>query len=252
MTTYDSIGHGYRATRRPDPRIAAQVHAALTGMRSVLDVGAGAGSYEPPETILAVEPSAVMIAQRPPAAAPCVRGVAEALPLRHQCVDAALAVLTIHHWSDPAAGIAELRRVARHRIVILTWNQAVIREFWLLRDYLPAAAGVSDVHAAAAAGLHELLPGARVETVQVPHDCVDGFGAAFWRRPEAYLDPAVRSGISMLAQADPADLTHGLARLEADIASGRWHDRNAELLELDHLDAGYRLIIADLGARRAT
>lgn len=246
MAVYDRIGQGYRTTRRPDPRIAGQIHTALAGTSSVLDVGAGAGSYEPTSTTVAVEPSAVMIAQRPAEAAPCLRGVAEALPLADGSVDAALAVLTIHHWSDLAAGVAELRRVARRRIVVLTWDQAVLREFWLLRDYLPAATAVSDLHAAAVADLHELLPGARVETVPVPHDCLDGFGAAFWRRPEAYLDPAVRAGISMLAQADPAFLTDGLTRLADDIDSGRWRERHADLLERDALDAGYRLFVTDI------
>jgi SAM-dependent methyltransferase len=223
------------------------VRAALDGMDSVLNVGAGAGSYEPPATALAVEPSQVMIDQRPPGAAPCVRGVAEALPLRDGAVDAALAVLTIHHWTDLAAGIAQLRRVVRRRIVVLTWDQPVIREFWLLRDHLPAAATVSDTHAVSAQGLTELLPGARNETVPVPHDCTDGFGAAFWRRPEeAYLDPSVRAGISMFAQAGEPALRDGLAGLADDLRSGRWHHRDADLLDLPELDAGYRLVISDL------
>ncbi len=173
--------------------------------------------------------------------------MAEHLPLRDRSVDAALAVLTIHHWTDLAAGVAELRRVARRRIVVLTWDQAVTREFWLLREYLPAAVAVSDSHAAAAAGLHELLPGARMQTVPVPHDCVDGFGAAHWHRPEAYLDPAVRAGISMFAQAEPGSLTDGLTRLAADLDSGAWRARHADLLGRRTLDAGYRLLVADLG-----
>ena len=244
MTVYDRIGHSYRTTRRPDPRIAAQVTAALAGMTSVVNVGAGAGSYEPAETIVAVEPSSVMIAQRPEGAATCVRATAEALPLSDGSVDAALAVLTIHHWTDVEAGIAELRRVARHRVVILTWDQSVLREFWLVREYLPAAAAVSAGHAVPVPRLVELLPGARVEPVPVPHDCTDGFGAAFWRRPEAYLDPTVRAGISMLAQADPRELADGLSALAADLESGAWHERHRELSTLDRLDAGYRLIVS--------
>ena len=194
MTVYDRIGRSYRTTRRPDPRIATQVGAVLAGMTSVVNVGAGAGSYEPAETVVAVGPSSTMIAQRPDRAAACVRGTAEALPLRDGSVDAALAVLTVHHWTDVEAGIAELRRVARKRIVILTWDQSVFRDFWLVREYLPAAAAVSAGHAVPVARLVKLLCGARVEPVLVPHDCTDGFGAAFWRRPDAYLDPGVRAG----------------------------------------------------------
>lgn len=245
MPVYDLIGRGYRTTRRPDPRIAAQVDAALSGMRSVVDVGAGTGSYEPAETVVAVEPSSVMIAQRPVGAAASVRGVAEALPLRDACVDAALAVLTVHHWTDLATGIAELRRIARRRIVLLICDQTVFREFWLLREYLPEAVAVSDDHAVPVPTLVDLLPGARIEPVPVPHDCTDGFGAAYWRRPEAYLDPSVRAGMSMLAQADPPALVEGLNRLAADLDSGVWRERHAELLQLDRLDAGYRLIVSD-------
>lgn len=244
MTVYDRIGRSYRTTRKPDPRIAAQVAKALSDMTSVVNVGAGAGSYEPAETLVAVEPSSTMIEQRPSASAACVKGVAEALPLRDGSVDAALAVLTVHHWTDVEAGIAELRRVARKRIVILTWDQSVLREFWLVREYLPAAAAVSGDHAVPIGRLVELLSGARVEPVLVPHDCADGFGAAFWRRPEAYLDPGVRAGISMLAQADPRELVDGLSALAADLDSGAWHERHHELLTLDRLDAGYRLIVS--------
>jgi SAM-dependent methyltransferase len=245
VTVYDRIGLGYRTTRKPDPRIAAQVAAALSGMASVVNVGAGAGSYEPAETVMAVEPSSIMIGQRPAGAAPCVRGLAEALPLRDGSVDAALAVLTVHHWTDVEAGIAELRRVARRRIVILTWDQSVFREFWLVREYLPAAAAVSAGHEVPIPRLVELLSGARVEPVPIPHDCTDGFGAAYWRRPEAYLDPEVRAGISMLAQADPLALTDGLSALAADLESGLWQERHRALSSLDQLDGGYRLIVSD-------
>ncbi|WP_255621006.1 class I SAM-dependent methyltransferase [Pseudonocardia sp. DSM 110487] len=244
MTVYDRIGQGYATTRRSDPRIAAQVASALSGMASVANIGAGAGSYEPAATIVAVEPSSVMIQQRPAEAAPAVRGVAESLPLGDGSVDAALAILTVHHWTDVEAGIAELRRVARRRIAILTWDQAVFGEFWLVRDYLPAAAAVSAGHAVPIPRLVDLLPGARVEPVPVPHDCTDGFGAAYWRRPEAYLDPRVRSGTSMLAQADPRELADGLGSLAGDLASGAWHERHRALSVLDRLDAGYRLIVS--------
>lgn len=247
MVAYDRIGATYRSTRRPDPRIAAQVHKALAMMSTVVDVGAGAGSYEPAQTVAAIEPSGVMIAQRPPRSAPCVQAAAEALPLRDKCVDAAMALLTVHHWSDLAAGIGELRRVARRRIVVLTWDQAVTGGFWLLREYLPEAARINKALYVPIERLVELLGGAQVHTVPVPHDCTDGFGAAYWRRPEAYLDATVRAGISMLAYADQGALADGLARLAADLRSGRWQQGHAELLEKQQLDAGYRLLVSDYG-----
>jgi SAM-dependent methyltransferase len=245
MVAYDWIGATYRSTRRADPRIASQVHAALATMGTVVNVGAGTGSYEPAQTVAAVEPGMVMIAQRPVGAAPCVQAVAEALPLRDKCVDAAMAMLTVHHWDDLAAGIDELRRVVRHRIVVLTWDQSVIQKFWLLREYLPDAARIDEELYVPIARLVELLGGAQVHTVPVPHDCTDGFGSAFWRRPEAYLDATVRAGISMLAYADESSLAEGLARLAADLHSGQWQQRHAELLEQQRLDAGYRLLVSD-------
>jgi hypothetical protein len=247
MVAYDRIGIGYVMTRRPDARIASQIHAALSAMGTVVDIGAGAGSYEPAQTVAAVEPSMVMIAQRPPGSAPCVRAVAEALPLRDKCVDAAMAILTVHHWRNVAAGIDQLRRVTRYRIVILTWDQTVLNSFWLLREYLPDAARINDALYVPVDQLVELLGGAQIQTVPVPHDCTDGFGAAYWRRPEAYLDPTVRKGISMLAYAGEAALTEGLTRLAGDMRSGLWHRRHLDLLEQEQFDAGYRLLISDQG-----
>jgi hypothetical protein len=246
VDVYDEIGKSYRATRRPDLRIAAQIHTALPGKGTVLNVGAGAGSYEPAQTIVAIEPSTIMIGQRPPGSAPCVRAVAEALPLRDKCVDATLTLLTVHHWNDITAGIAQLRRVTRRRIVVFTWDQTVLRNFWLLSDYLPEAEATSQAHAVPLDLLIELLGGADVQPVPVFHDCTDGFGAAYWRRPEAYLEPVVRAGISMLAQAGEAALTEGLARLAADLESGQWARRHADLLGLEQLDVGYRLLVSDL------
>ncbi|MET9730498.1 methyltransferase domain-containing protein [Streptomyces sp. NPDC006458] len=247
MATYDSLGARYARTRQPDPRIAAQIHAALGNVTDVINVGAGTGSYEPPETSLAVEPSGVMIAQRPPGSAPAVQAVAEHLPLVDGAADAVMALLTVHHWSDPAAGIRELRRVARRRVVVLTWDQRVFRErFWLVRDYLPEAAAFDDSRATPPGDLADLLGGARAEPVHVPHDCVDGFAAAFWRRPYAYLDPRVRAGTSLLAQTGEDTIAPGLARLADDLASGRWQARHAELLTLDTMDVGYRLLVSDI------
>jgi SAM-dependent methyltransferase len=246
MIAYDTIGVTYTATRQPDPRVGALIAAALGDARSVINVGAGAGSYEPPQTVLAVEPSPVMISQRPAGAAPAVQARAEALPVAAAAADAAMALLTVHHWADLAAGIAELRRVARRRIVIFSWDQRVTREFWLVREYLPEAAAFDDARTPAVERLADLLGGARIEPVLIPHDCRDGFGVAYWRRPGAYLDPEVRAGMSVLAQPGDAALAAGLRRLEADLTSGAWHDRHRDLLSRDFFDGGYRLLIADI------
>jgi SAM-dependent methyltransferase len=246
VTVYDTIGATYTATRRPDPRIGALIAAALGDARSVLNVGAGSGAYEPPHTLLAVEPSQVMIDQRPAGAAPVVRAHAEALPVATGAVDAVMALLTVHHWTDLAAGLAELRRAARRRVVVLTWDQAVTREFWLVKDYLPEAAALDDTRAVPPSQIGDMLGGARIEPVLVPHDCTDGFGAAFWRRPEAYLDPTVRAGMSMLSQVGDDTLRPGLARLTTDLTTGRWHEDHADLLRLPEFDGGYRLVIAEL------
>ncbi|MEV1065543.1 methyltransferase domain-containing protein [Streptomyces sp. NPDC050263] len=247
MAVYDALGGTYGRTRRPDARIAARIHAALADAVDVIDVGAGTGSYEPPGTVLAVEPSEVMVGQRPPGTAPVVRAVAERLPVRDDAADAVMAVLTVHHWTDLETGLAELRRVARRRIVVLTWDQSIYRErFWLVREYVPQAAALDDSRAVPIERLAALLGGARQEIVPVPHDCADGFGAAYWRRPHAYLDPQVRAGISMLAQSGEDALAPGLAALADDLATGRWHERHADLLTLDAIDVGYRLLAADV------
>ncbi|BBY60955.1 methyltransferase type 11 [Mycolicibacterium sarraceniae] len=248
VVIYDVIGATYAQTRRADPRIAAAIRLALGDVTSVVNVGAGAGSYEPSNTVLAVEPSQVMISQRQPEAAPAVRALAEALPLRDKSVDAALAVLTIHHWTDVSAGIWEMQRVARRRLVFFTWRPEMIAQFWLLRDYLPAAAAADAEVAVPLETVAAAVPGSEmhVVSVPVPHDCSDGFGAAYWRRPHAYLDPEVRAGISMLARTDSALLVPGLSRLKDDLASQRWQQTYAELLDHDVLDVGYCTVAVDL------
>jgi SAM-dependent methyltransferase len=246
MALYDEVGSTYSVTRRPDPRIADQIRRSLDGMSSVVNIGAGAGSYEPPQTRLAVEPSAVMIAQRLTRSAPPIRATAEELPLQDDSFDAALASLTVHHWHDLSAGVAEMVRVARHRIVIFTWDHAITRNFWLLDDYLPAARETDARLTVPVDRLIGLLPGRiRIDPVMVPADCIDGFAAAYWQRPEAYLDATVRAGMSLMALTAPADLTDGLATLRADIESGGWRTRYRALLDRTSIDAGYRLIIAD-------
>jgi SAM-dependent methyltransferase len=243
---YDAIGRSYVATRRADPGIGAQIRRALGDADSVANIGAGSGSYEPAQTVVAVEPSQVMIDQRPVGSAAAVRAAAERLPLREDCVDAAMALMTIHHWLDAAAGIEEMKRVARRRLVFFTWQPEVTGEFWLLRDYLPDAGRIDRERAVPVEELVALLGSAVVEPVLVPHDCVDGFGAAYWRRPEAYLDPQVRAGMSFLARLDAAALAPGLERLAAELADGQWADKYGDLLGRDTLDAGYCLVIAEL------
>jgi SAM-dependent methyltransferase len=245
MVLYDSLGRTYSSTRRPDPRIGALISATLSDCATVVNIGAGTGSYEPVQTVVAIEPSGVMIGQRPPGAARAIRAVAEHIPLRDDCAEAALAVLTIHHWTDLAAGIAEMRRIARRRLVFLTWDQDVIGErFWLLSDYLPEARRADAELAVPLDQLAELLDEPVVTAVPVPHDCTDGFGAAFWRRPAAYLDPAVQAGMSLFARTDPSLFGPGLARLAADLDSGRWWREYGDLLDRDELDLGYRLVTA--------
>ena len=238
---YDRIGVGYAELRRPDPRFAAAIAAAV-GRGTVVNVGAGAGSYEPAGTVVAVEPSPVMIAQRPAAAAPVVRAVAEALPLADKACDVALAVLTTHHWSRPRQGLDEMRRVS-DRQVVLTWDQAFTRaHFWFIRDYLPQAAD-REAGLAALARVLEVWPDARVQVVEVPHDCTDGFFAAYWRRPEAFLVPAVRASISGLALLEESLVDEAVTRLADDVADGSWARRYADLLARDSLDCGYRLVV---------
>ena len=239
---YDTIGAAYSVTRRTEPRIAAQVWAALGHARTVLNVGAGTGSYEPSgRDVTAVEPSAVMRAQRPVGAAPCVDAVAESLPFEDQSFDAAMAVATIDHWQDPIAGLREMRRVAR-RVVVFTKDFSDPDRFWLNRDYLPE---YSDLQAGRPS-LTELARaiGARMEPVLIPWDCADGFYEAYWRRPAAYLDDHVRRGISIWARVGPGAEQRAVRSLRADLASGRWAERNRDLTGLDAAELGERLLIA--------
>ncbi len=239
IAIYDFVGDGYAQRRRPDPRIAALIEAALGDAKTVINVGAGAGSYEPRDRIVqAVEPSALMIAQRSTNAAPCVQASAEALPFASQSFDAAMAILTIHHWSDWRAGLRELKRVARQRIVLFTFDVEA-SDFWLTRDYFPALAALDRQIMPPLDALASELGAFHATIVPAPHDCIDGFLGAYWRRPEVYLDPRARQSMSSFAKIDVED---GLQRLAADLDSGAWRARNAALLELDALDVGYRLL----------
>lgn len=242
---YDVIGGAYPATRRTEPRIAAQVWDALGDARTVLNVGAGTGSYEPPDRdVTAVEPSAVMRALRPADAAPCVAAAAERLPFKDQSFDAAMAFSTVHHWGDPIAGLREMRRVAR-RVVVFTFDgsDATYRHrFWLTRDYLPEAADIK-ADWPPLADLTSAI-GGHAKPVLIPWDCSDGFFEAYWRRPEAYLEEHVRRAVSVWTQAGPEAERRAVTSLREDLASGRWAERNRDLLALDAAELGLRLLIA--------
>jgi SAM-dependent methyltransferase len=249
---YDRIGASYRATRREDPRIARAIWTALGDAESVLNVGAGAGAYEPSDRqVLAVEPSEVMVAQRPAGAAPVVLGEAEALPFEDDSFDAAMAVLSDHHWRRRADGMGELRRVARRRVVLFNADPAQYGRFWLTRDYLPAVLDlVPAPYQRPGHWMDELsgLLGAEVRAlpVPIPHDCRDGFYGAYWRRPSRYLERRVRDGISVFAKIPEQEVAAAVARLGSDLEDGSWRDRYAELLGLEELDLGYAVLVAEL------
>lgn len=246
---YDRIGRGYAQTRRPDPRIAAHIRAALGEARSVVNVGAGTGAYEPHDVdVIAVEPSAVMIAQRPKDAAPALQAAAEALPLDDGTVDAALAVLTVHHWTDARRGIAEMVRVARDRVVVVTLDPDVAGRMWLY-GYAPEIAALTRATFPPIAELVRWLPGAHVEPIPIPRDCSDCFLESFWGRPELVLDPRARAGTSGFARL-PAEverrIVHAVAR---DLESGEWDRRHGHLRSLAASDGGLRLVACELAGR---
>ncbi|MFG2772010.1 methyltransferase domain-containing protein [Streptomyces sp. NPDC048350] len=242
---YETIGSAYPATRRTEPRIAARIWDALGDARTVLNVGAGTGSYEPQDRdVTAVEPSAVMRAQRPAGAAPCVAASAERLPFADRTFDAAMAVSTVHHWPDPVAGLREMRRVAR-RVVVFTYDadETAWRDrFWLTRDYLPEFADLL-VDWPPLADLTQAI-GGRAEPVLIPWDCADGFFEAHWRRPEAYLDDQVRRAVSVWTRVGPQAELRAVERLREDLSSGRWAERNRDLVALDAAELGLRLLVA--------
>ncbi len=244
---YDRMGIEYTEVRRADPRIGAAIEAALGDARSVLNVGAGAGSYEPTDReVIAVEPSPVMIAQRPPGAAPAIEGVAEALPLEDDSVDAVMGVFTMQHWADVDRGLAEVARVGRQRAVFITLEIERTASMWLGRDYLPELIETDRREFPSLDQLASALPGLEVETVPVPTDCTDGFCVALWSRPEAHLDPRVRQASSIWHRLPPEVVERGLGELAADLESGEWDRRHGHLRELEELDIGLRLVRAEL------
>lgn len=248
---YDKHGRGYARQRRADPRFAARIAAALGDARTVLNVGAGAGSYEPRDRwLLAVEPSATMRAQRPPDAAPCLAAGAESLPLDDDSVDAAMACVTIHHWRDRAAGLAELRRVARGPVVVFTFDLDHLIAWQ--RDYFGEAIAIEQPRFGTVEEVAAELGGAiRVETIPTPADCTDGFFEAFWNRPEQLLDPTVRASQSIWELVEPEVEQSIFARLGADLESGRWEEENGALRQQESYAGSLRLVISELEPARA-
>jgi SAM-dependent methyltransferase len=238
---YDIIGLNYAELRRPDPRVSAVIRGALGRAETVLNVGAGTGSYEPTDRLVtAVEPSIEMIRKRTRSTATTVQASAADLPFDDDAFDASMAILTVHHWPDKEAGLRELRRVTRGRIVLLTFDSS--RRPWLT-DYLPELASLDEAQLPKMSDYEQWLGTVEVSPVPVPHDCSDGFLYAYWRRPAAYLDARIRSGISSF-WAIP-NVEEGLRKLARDLETGVWERRYAELLELDAYDAGYRLVVAN-------
>lgn len=242
---YDRHGVGYAGRRLADPRFAEQIAAALGDARTVLNVGAGAGSYEPEDRwVLAVEPSATMRGQRGAEAAPCLAGAAESLPLDDDSVDAAMACVTIHHWADRAAGLAELRRVARGPVVIFTFelNDLVAWQ----RDYFAEAIAIEQPRFGKLDEVAAELGGeVRIERMATPADCTDGFFEAFWNRPEALLDPAVRASQSIWELLEPGVEERIFTRLAADLESGTWEGAHGALREMPSYEGALRLVISE-------
>jgi SAM-dependent methyltransferase len=248
---YDDFGGGYSTRRVTDPRIAMRISTALDDARTVLNVGAGAGSYEPADrVVIAVEPSAVMAAQRPQGTPPAVLASAEKLPFVDDAFDGSMAILTLHHWADPRLGLVEMRRVTRTRAVILTFEPELTSNYWLFADYIPFVADAERRQVPSTRLVSEWLGGeVTVEAVPIPHDCRDGFLLSFWRRPEALLDPAARAATSAFATMAPDLESEVIEALERDLGTGRWDERYGYLRELEEFDVGLRLITADWSPR---
>jgi SAM-dependent methyltransferase len=241
---YDRLGRGYAGVRRPDPRIAARIDEALGEARTVLNVGAGTGSYEPPDRkVTAVEPSGEMIDQRPADSAPVVQASAEALPFADDSFDAAMAVLTAHHWADLDAGLAEMRRVSRERIVIVTFDHFGLGDLWIPRDYFPEMLGLKRRAGATSGELAKRFPTATVSPIPVPRDCTDLFFAALWARPELLLDEEVLRPMWVWQSISEEARRDGRKRLVADLESGAWDERYGHLREAEELDVGLRLVL---------
>ena len=238
-STYDTIGVNYSNLRKPDSRIQKRIETALGSAKTVLNVGAGAGSYEPDDRqVTAVEPSAEMIRQRKASASKAIRACAEDLPFDDESFDASMAVLTVHHWTDKEKGLKEIRRVTRGPVVVLTYDPS-FRGFWLT-DYVPGLVALDEARMPRMADYQAWLGSVEISAVPIPHDCTDGFLCAYWRRPAAYLDPRIRAAMSSFWALD--NVSEGLKRLAGDLETGAWAERYSDLSGIDECDLGYRLV----------
>jgi SAM-dependent methyltransferase len=242
---YEQRGVGYARHRKADPRIASAIWAALGDAQTVVNVGAGAGSYEPLDRmVIAVEPSAAMRAQRSPSSAPCVSARAEALPFKDKTFDAAMASVTVHHWDPHEVGLRELRRVARGPVVVFTFDMAYLPAWQL--DHLREALIIEEPRFPSIEAVADALGGrTRVEHVPTPADCSDGFFEAYWQRPEAMLDPAVRASQSLWALLGPGVEDRIVAGLARDLESGEWDRRHGHLRSMQSYNGGLRLVISE-------
>jgi SAM-dependent methyltransferase len=238
-TSYDTIGVNYSDLRKPDSRIEMMISNALGTAKTVLNVGAGTGSYEPADrSVTAIEPSMEMIRQRGASAAPVMQGYAEDLPFDDNFFDAAMAILTVHHWTDKEKGLKEMRRVTRGPVVILTFDP-LHQTFWLA-DYIPELVTLDEAQMPRMTDYEAWLGPVETTIIPIPHDCTDGFLAAYWQRPAAYLDPKIRAAISCFWALD--NVSGAMAKLADDLDSGAWGRRYSELHDLDECDFGYRLV----------
>lgn len=252
---YDTIGTGYARTRREDPRLRKRIHDALGESRTVVNIGAGAGSYEPTDRhVIAIEPSDVMAAQRPRELAPAIRGTAGVLPLRDATVDAAMAILTLHHWDDQREqGVRELRRVARGPVVILTYDAEVAAEMWLAKEYFPELAAIDRPIFPPPTRIAAWLGGrVDIHPIAIPRDFRDWMLGSFWAHPERVLDPGARNATSGFARMPTEIVDRVVAAIGRDLASGSWDARYGALRQLEEFDAGLRLIVAEPDSRSST
>ncbi len=241
---YNAIGKRYALGRRTDPNIAAQIHGKLSGAESVLNVGAGTGSYEPKHfKISAVEPSEAMINQRCKTTAPVIQSRAENLPFEDGSFSHCMTVLSMHHWEDRERAFSEIKRVTRKRFVAVTWDPDS-KPFWLTRDYFPEIFEIDRAIFPCLSEFHKSFEQVTVSTLKIPADCIDGFLGAYWCRPEAYLDELVRANMSTFSKI--SKLAEGLAQLRSDLEDGAWGSKNRDVLSSHFLDAGYRIVIAEL------
>lgn len=237
---YDDIGKGYAVTRCTDPKIAEQLYSELQGATRIVNIGAGTGSYEPEDVeLVAVEPSSEMISQRKPGSHKVEKASAEKLPFKNNSFSHAMTVNSMHHWEDRELAFSEINRVATERFVAITWDPNST-PFWLTRDYFPEIYEMDKRIFPRLEELNKYFDEFEVKPLRIPSDCEDGLLAAFWKRPEAYLDSQIRQSMSPFSKIK--NLSLGLKRLEDDLVSGAWAENNHAILGLSFLDVGYKVI----------